>query len=239
VSWRDTTVTTRFDEAIPPTKPRVSLRPDRVFQVQRGIRVSWSATDAGTGVASYDVHYDNPLFPTYWRTRTTETRSRFVGVPGTTYCFHAAARDRVENLSDHGREECTTFPADDRWLEADAAWNRMEGADYYVGTFTASSTRGATLSSDWFGAYRIVLVAERCPTCGAVDVWWKRGTSDFRRVATISLQAPTRRLKQVIPVITFDRLIVGKARIVVRTSGQPVRIDGLGFSAMTERQANR
>jgi hypothetical protein len=58
--------------------------------------VTWSGTDAGSGVASYDVFVSTnggPLTPL--RAATTETALTFTGVAGRRYGFAAVATDRV------------------------------------------------------------------------------------------------------------------------------------------------
>jgi hypothetical protein len=58
--------------------------------------VSWSGTDAGSGIASYDVFVSTnggPFMPL--RLGMTETSLAFTGIAGRRYGFAAAATDRV------------------------------------------------------------------------------------------------------------------------------------------------
>ncbi|MFO0805191.1 MAG: CARDB domain-containing protein [Gemmataceae bacterium] len=61
--------------------------------------VSWSGTDSGSGIASYDVYVsDNGGAFTRWLTATTLTTSTYTGSNGHTYGFYAVAKDKVGNI---------------------------------------------------------------------------------------------------------------------------------------------
>jgi hypothetical protein len=63
--------------------------------------VSWSGTDAHSGVASYDVQYRNVTTGgpwTDWRMATALTSAAFAGSNGNIYQFRSRARDNVGNL---------------------------------------------------------------------------------------------------------------------------------------------
>jgi len=61
--------------------------------------VSWSGSDAVSGIASYDVQVRDGDGPwSDWLTGTTETSALFVGEPGHTYYFRCRARDHAGNL---------------------------------------------------------------------------------------------------------------------------------------------
>lgn len=63
------------------------------------VTISWSGTDAGSGIASYDVQFRDGAGPWWdWHTGTTATSALFHGVPGHTYGFRCRARDWAGNL---------------------------------------------------------------------------------------------------------------------------------------------
>lgn len=63
-----------------------------------GIAVSWSGTDAHSGIADYDVFVsENGGGFVPWRTETTATASVFYGTVGSTYAFYSVARDAAGN----------------------------------------------------------------------------------------------------------------------------------------------
>jgi dipeptidyl aminopeptidase/acylaminoacyl peptidase len=121
-----------------------------------------------------------------------------------------------------------TAPYDDRQLTAEGTWNRVAGADsYYRGSVLSTTQQGATLSRASVRAKRLALVVTRCPSCGVVDVYY--GDTKVKRV---SLVADVAKNKVVLPVATWDtRQPAATVRIVVVSTGKPVRIDGLGISA--------
>ena len=69
--------------------------------------LSWSGTDAVSGIGSYDVQvragYEGVW--TDFLLNTTETSASFTGSPGQTYFFRVRARDRIGNLEPYGYEE--------------------------------------------------------------------------------------------------------------------------------------
>jgi hypothetical protein len=61
--------------------------------------VSWSGTDAGSGIASYDVYVsDNAASATAWLVGTMATSSSFTGLDGHTYGFYSVASDFVGHV---------------------------------------------------------------------------------------------------------------------------------------------
>ena len=63
--------------------------------------VTWSGTDAGSGIASYDVWVsDNGAAATPWLTGTTSTSALYAGVSGHTYGFYSVAHDAMGYLED-------------------------------------------------------------------------------------------------------------------------------------------
>jgi Tol biopolymer transport system component len=61
--------------------------------------VTWSGTDSGSGLATYDLQYrDGSGAWTAWFSQTTVTSASFTGQPGHTYYFQSRARDLMGNL---------------------------------------------------------------------------------------------------------------------------------------------
>src|SRR5262249_34184368 len=74
------------------------------FTKAASVAASWTATDGGSGVASYDVRYRaasaNGDFGDYvgWLLRAGASGS-LTGTPGTTYCLSARSWDTAGNVS--------------------------------------------------------------------------------------------------------------------------------------------
>ena len=237
----DTTIKARFDEAIPPTLPRVSLKPDVLWQRQAGVNVRWHATDADTSVASYDVWYRSGWMPELWHTETTlESANMHPDIVGSNVCFAASARDRVDNHSDIGPYRCTAFPRDDAHLRASDAWRRKTDEEgHYNDTVSVASAQGARITTDEFGAYRLAVLVTKCPACGRLRVEWSPQNGSYRTLKTLDLSAGARRDRQVVPIASWDTMKFGKLRLVVASSDRPVLVDGVYSQYYRERELNR
>ncbi len=67
----------------------------------QAIRVTWSGSDAGSGIASYDVFVSTDGGPfTLWRQATAATSATYVGEWGRSYAFASIARDHAGNVED-------------------------------------------------------------------------------------------------------------------------------------------
>ena len=67
----------------------------------RTFTVSWSGSDTGSGIASYDVQYRDTTLGTgwmLWKSYTTSTSDTFTGQHGHVYQFRSRARDHVGNV---------------------------------------------------------------------------------------------------------------------------------------------
>lgn len=209
----------------PPSTPIVDVA-GRAVQRRPRFEVTWSATDAFSGVDGYDVRYRRAgadgAFAARRRvaTRTTGMRALMDGAPGNSYCFSARAHDLAGNTSSWSHETCTTLPFDDRVL-AGRGWERAAGRGRYLGTYSVTTRRGRSLALSGT-ARAIALVVERCPSCGAVEVRWNGSV-----LAQFDLRALQRR--RVVRVARFDEAQTGILRIVVTSRGKRVAIDGAAF----------
>ncbi len=74
----------------------------------------------------------------------------------------------------------------------------------------------------------IALVVTKCRGCGTLAVFWRN-----ERIATVRLASTTTRKKRIIEVADFASPEDGVLRLVVTTSGRPVRVEGLGVLRAT------
>jgi len=208
------------------------LKPLASFATSRSITVGWGTS--GTEAAkSYDVRF---LYAsqttatlsswTTWKSATTATSAVLTGgVPGRTYCFQVRARDALGNVSAFTTSRCSAVPLDDRALSG-TGWSRLTSSGFFLGTYSRSLTKGATLSLGTVKTRQIALLAYRCPGCGKVNVYL--GST---LVKTVDLNSTTTRKLNVISLASYTSLRTGTVRIVVVSSGKPVLIDGLGLRA--------
>lgn len=213
----------------PPDRPTIVGLED-AFQPETSFSLFWVSQDTGTGISSYDVRYRSAPYDAEfgsfvpWKTETVSPSATFTGDAGHTYCFSARARDNAENLSDWGDERCTALRLDDRALAADG-WSRKTGDCCYLDTYSVSSRRGATLTRRDAKTRRIDVLATRCAGCGSFQVIWNGEVLE-----TIRLQATRTRHRSVFDIATFSRVRSGTLKLRVVSSGEPVRIDGVGLS---------
>jgi subtilisin family serine protease len=202
------------------------------FQTAQNFTVGWTATDTGTGVASYDVRYQRAKYSgafepwKTWKSATTSTSATFTASPGYAYCFQVLARDHDGNHSLWSKSKCTALPVNDTGLAAGSGWVRHTSPATYLGTYTSSSTKYATLTLTNVIAKRVQLVVTTCSGCGKVQVFF--GSTYY---ATFSLASSTTKNKQLITVRVFP-YVTSPTTISIRviSSGAPVKIEGLGIT---------
>jgi predicted outer membrane repeat protein len=70
-------------------------------ECSQAIQVTWSGSDPGSGIASYDVFVSEDGRPFgAWQNDVVETSATFLGEWGKTYAFYSRARDRTGNVED-------------------------------------------------------------------------------------------------------------------------------------------
>ena len=194
--------------------------------------VAWRATDADSGVGSFDVRVrrtgpDGTRHPVRsWLDATTSANAGFEGVPGSTYCFSVRARDREGNESGWSSWRCTALPLDDRALHRHGGWTRALADGYYLGTKSTTSHSAAQLVRTRLSARRLALVAVRCPRCGVVELRWNGNL--LRRV---NLSSDRPHAPGIVGRVSFAHARSGRLAIRVVSAGKRVVVDGLAASA--------
>jgi hypothetical protein len=225
---------TTADVVIDGTAPAVTLTaPVNLFQVTNVLTVSYSATDALSGVADYDIRYRsavwNGAFTSYNTSLQHQTvRSKSLGgSPGHEYCFSVRARDRSGNTSAWTADRCTVVPLDDRSLKSVAGtWSRTTTTSTaaYLGTLTRTTTVGSRLQLAGAHVDRIVLVVTECSTCGNVGIYLNGVL--WRTVGTHTSASHYR----VIVVLPAFSLRITTIELRDALTGRQVVIDGLGIA---------
>lgn len=90
--------------------------PSASSQTSRDVAVRWRATDAGGGVANWDVRWRRKRTGTTawgsyqtWRSATTATGGTYRGARGYTYCFSARGRDAGGHVFAWSAPRCTSI----------------------------------------------------------------------------------------------------------------------------------
>lgn len=168
------------DNTVPTaTTPKPALRTgiplETTSTAQRLLmRISWTGTDAGSGIASYDVQraYDGGAYATI-ATATTATVLDWAMTPGHSYKFRVRARDKAGNVS-----AWTTAYSWYAYLRQNTyssvaytgSWATRSAAQASGGSVKASATAGSSATLKFSGR-AIGLVTTLGPTHGVVQVW--------------------------------------------------------------------
>jgi hypothetical protein len=216
-----------LNDTSPPAPGIVGGGATRAFQVRRAFQVSWSAVDDHAATV-FDVSVrtgrKGSFAPTtLWLLDTPATFSTFLGAPGATHCFAAAASDPAGNQGLPGPETCTALPLDERRLKRTGDWTTGRAGKAYLNTFLEASEQGAALGGR-FTALRIAVVVTKCRGCGVLDVIFKG-----KRLKRIRLASSKNRRAQLVEVKTFPQLRTGRLRLQVRSEGRPVVVEGVGI----------
>jgi hypothetical protein len=227
VNWIKS-VTARFADATAPAPPALDgSNLSKPFQTNTKIDLSWGVAEA----VRYDVRYRSAPYGAdfggfvVWQSRTSGTSAVFSGSPGRAYCFSARATDADLNTSAYGAERCTAVPMNNTALKHKGAWAKKKGKGHFLGTFSLSSAKGASLGMLKVRAKRLAIVVTKCPGCGKIEVFFRD-----KLLRTIRLGAGSIKKKQIVGLATFDSVRTGKLRAVVTSSGRPVKIEGVGVS---------
>lgn len=212
------------------TAPSVRLTSLPASTIAATVPVHWSASDAQSGVATYDVRWRSApysggfgswRYPSTWQ-HTSATSESLTLAAGHDYCVSVRARDAAGNVSGWSRATCVARAADDRALaRTSSGWSRGTGAAYYDRTVTTTTGYHRTLSLSGVQLDRLGLVATTCPTCGKVAVY-----VGSARIGSISLSSSTRVNKRLLMLPRFVYR-TGKVTITTLTRGKPVNVDGL------------
>lgn len=204
----------------------VALAP---FSLGSTVGFNYTASDAGSGVASYQITHRKAAFGGSFVngtavTRTTAGTFSLTATKGTTYCFTVVAVDRAGNRS-AARTGCTASALDDRQLTASTGWSRPNSSAFYAGTVTTAAKSGLVLTRTGVKAKRISLIATKCNGCGTVGVYLN---GVLQKQISLNNGGTTKH-KQIIPVILYSTVKTGTVTIRTLNAGR-VNFDGLGIS---------
>jgi hypothetical protein len=190
------------------------------------VDVAWSGSDAGSGMAHYDVAISTDGGP--WTSIDSVTTARLTRslAYNHTYRFRIRAVDRVGNIGDW--QYGTTFRLAGYHDHTSAVryagrWSSANSTSYWGSRTHASSAAGASATFTFTGR-EYVWIAAKGPNRGLARVY-VNGVLD----ATVSLHATTIKTQQVVYGKAWSSSATRTIRIVVLgTSGHP-RVDVDGF----------
>jgi hypothetical protein len=160
------------------------------------MQLTWTGSDAGAGIASYDVQrsYDGGAFATI-ASATTAKSLVWTMNPGHSYRFRVRARDNSGNLG--GWSPSYTWYAALTQQTSSAltwmgAWTSASNSQNSGGSARSSSATGASASYAFSGR-AVAWATTLRPDAGAVQVW-----IDGALAATVDTRADTATYRQVV-----------------------------------------
>jgi hypothetical protein len=147
------------------------------------------------------------------------------GLTPATHTLSVTARDGAGDVDPSPATRSWTVPLGSTALSRTAAWSLRRARGYYTGQFVTTTRQSATVSRQVSGARALALVATTGPGHGTVRVYL--GSTLLRRVV---LGAGTLTKARVLPIARFTAAQTGLVRVVVASSGKPVRVEGLGVA---------
>ncbi|WP_310963012.1 fibronectin type III domain-containing protein [Nocardioides terrisoli] len=223
--------TARFDLTVDrdTTAPQVTLHAPPAVTLAGSVPLSWNGSDAGSGVASYQLrqHSATPTggfgawtIPSAWRHLTATSVTAAGLTRGREYCYSVRATDASGNTSSWTPPRCVIRALDDRALVRSAHWKHPSNAHWWNHTATTSKTRHASLTLAHAQVSRLGVLVSRCPTCGKLGVYV--GT---HQIGVVNLKGP--RANQRIVMLPRFALRSGTVKLIVLTSRKSVIVDGL------------
>lgn len=149
---------------------------------------------------------------------------RFNSLPQRTSVLRVWASDSAGTPDPSAATRTWTVPVNNTNLGHSKGWTKKTGSRYYLGSYSTTKAKGATLSKSRSGLRRVALVATKGPGFGKVNVYL--GTTLLKR---IDLSASRLAKRQLLSVASFSTVKSGTVRARVVSSGKPVRIEGLAL----------
>lgn len=218
-------------DAVPPKS--VLTAPSATFVTSTAVKVSWTGNDTETGVDAYDVRWSRTPAGggassgwLTWKSSTVQRQGIFTGSAGYTYCFSSRAYDLAGNVSLWSTARCTTVPFDNLSLKRNGKWATLRGSEYFGGSATRSSQKGASLTRPSLDVRQVALVATTCTNCGSVAVYVGKtriGVIDLRRSSTTS--------RRLVSLPRLAKVLRGPVKVVVLVKGRAVTIDAVAVTS--------
>ena len=155
------------------------------------VKISWSGTDSGSGVAQYELQqsinggpYASVSLPS--ATAVTKTLSL---EPGKTYRFQVRAQDQAGNWSGWKQGPSftvTVFQESDSAIGYVGAWNTQSLSSAYGGSLRYASTGGNSAQLTFSSGSNVAWVASKGKDHGLAEVWL-----DGAKVKTVDLYSST------------------------------------------------
>jgi hypothetical protein len=229
------------------TNPLANLLSTPTFTLATRLQAQWKSDSSAV---SYDVtvttfpddstgmdERGDDVLTIKQYSRTKRTALKLTLFPGATVCLKVDARDKVGNVSGT-RTSCTTIPNSFAPLWGPFGFQRVRDPKAWRGHYIVIA-KGKYLTqsindSAFFSPSKAVLVAERCPGCGSVELAFTKfplGAHPLRDLVTANLSGKTDHQDVIEVKLPRGRLERdGEGLLVLlRVTGKP-RLSGVGFT---------
>ena len=196
--YRDATAPTTDPLAVPVTTAAASVSVPVVAHDDSQV----AGHDGAVRVATLGSGLGGWQFPSSWQGQRAQDRLTTGVTQGNEYCLTARSVDLASRLGAWAATRCVSVILDDRGLTAGSGWTRRTSSLYEHGTYTSAVRAGSVLTRAGVSARRVAVVATRCASCGAVDVWLggvyqgrvnlRTSGTAYRAVTWLPLQSTTR-----------------------------------------------
>ncbi len=208
--------------------------PLRPFNPDNQIAVGWIGSDPSSTV-TYEVSRSvtkrkgsaGPM--EVWQ-RTDKTSAAYRAGQGQTVCFQVRGLDGGGNASGTSIPRCTTTPINDNTfakakLKRRTVWKKNTQKKYLRGSYLQAKRKGATLTTrKKVKGKRFALLVATSKRSGSIKVKLGRKT-----LGSFTLKSHSNKWRngESLLVGKFGKTRKGRLKVIVTSTGKPVRIDGL------------
>jgi hypothetical protein len=157
------------------------------------VRISWAATDAGSGVSSYQLQesvgggaFRNVSLPTATTTQLTRQE-----IPGTSYRYQVRATDAAGNPSTFRLGRLFTvraFQESDAAIAYSSGWTTTAQAGAFGGSVRTATAAGSTATFSLSGALAVAWVSTKDASSGGAHVLLDNATTSAVNLNSASTQ---------------------------------------------------
>ncbi len=199
------------------------------------VRVSWSGTDGGSGVAKYQVQRKPTGGVWTWVTQGTTARTLTLQLAPGGHQFQVRGMDKAGNwsawkqgpsFSVNAYQETSTVS--DGKVSYSGTWGNHSLTSYFGGSVKYAGTKGATASFTFTGGRQVAWVAPKGSNRGYADVYL-----DEAKVATINLYTSSAQYRKVVyakgglnPSVTHTLKVYVTGTKPTDSTGTRVDLDG-------------
>ncbi len=153
------------------------------------------------------------------------TTASVTGFASGTHTFGVAARDALGNVDATPATRSFTLPRNNKALAHSKGWKKAKGTGYFLKSYSATSKKGAKLTTRASSIKKIALVVSKGKGFGVVKVYL--GKKLLKKVNLASTKAQKRRP---VAIANFASPRSGTVKVVVASAKKKVVIEGLGIA---------